>query len=166
MSALNRRIVAGCLPILLCGACASHGPVHVAPDESRPHVSWEIRTGGEDGDSNFVCGSTEAARLCELAASTESTRTLATVHLFVHAAAEPANYLGFMRGAFFEGEADRKIGEVKASVEPGSRPVSAIVVGRVTSKPGAYTFVISVDAKQSSAPTPVHISHEVPVVVK
>jgi hypothetical protein len=39
------------------------------------------------------------------------------------------------------------------------------VIGRVTSKPGARTLTISVDATQPGAPDPMRILQEVPVVV-
>jgi hypothetical protein len=151
---------------LSIGCAASHGAVHVAPDESRPHISWEIRTGGDDGDANFVCGSAQAGKPCSLQPSADKTRLLATVHLFVHAAAKPASYLGFMRASFFEGEVDRKLGEVNATVEPGSRPVGTTVIGRVTSKPGEYALTISVDATQPGVANPVRILQQVGVVVR
>jgi len=34
----------------MSGACAAHGVTHTAPDESRPHISWEIRTGRTTGE--------------------------------------------------------------------------------------------------------------------
>ena len=146
--------------------CATHGVAHVAPDESRPHISWEIRTGGVYGDADFVCGSSEPQKPCVLPASTEKDRALAVVHLFVHAAEQPTSYVGFMRAPFFEGELDQKLGEVSATVPPGSRPIGTTVVGRVTSKPGNYTVTISADAMQPNAPTPVRIAQELPLVVK
>ena len=92
--------------------------------------------------------------------------TLATVHLLVHAAAQPTSYLGFMRAPFFGGEPDRKLGEVNATVQPGDQPVGKTVVGRVTSTPGPYTLTNSVDATHPGPSVPVRISEEVPVVVK
>jgi hypothetical protein len=44
---------------------------------------------------------------------------LATVHVLVHAAAQKASYLGFIRASFIQGDLDRKIGEINATVEPG-----------------------------------------------
>jgi hypothetical protein len=151
------------LPLL---GCAGHGPAHVAPDESRPHITWEIRAGGDEGDAELICGSSQPGKPCVLQASTEKTPSLATVRLFVHAAAQPTSYLGFMRAPFFGTDAGRKLGEVNTTVKPGSRPVSTNVIGRVTSQPGTYTLTISVDATQPGAPNPVHFSEEVPVVVK
>jgi hypothetical protein len=165
MSAMHRRVIMACLPLLLCARCATHGVAHVAPDESRPHISWEIRSGSNEGDEDFMCGSAQPGP-CMLTASTEKNRTLATVHLFVHPAAQPTSYLGFMRAPFFEGELDRKLGEVNATVEPNSRPVGATVIGRPTSKPGTYALTISVDAVQPGAPNPMRISQDVTVVVK
>jgi hypothetical protein len=101
-----------------------------------------------------------------LSASADNTRSLATVRLFVHAAAQPTSYLGFMRVPFFGSDLDRKLGEVNTTVNPGSRPIGTTVIGRVASKPGNYTLSISIDAKQTSAPDPVHLSQDVSVVVK
>ena len=61
--------------------CAGHGPVHVAPDESRPHLTWEIRAGGQDGDGEPICGASQRAKPCVLRASTEKNPSLATVRL-------------------------------------------------------------------------------------
>ena len=153
--------------LVVCAACAArHGADHVAPDESRPHISWEIRAGGDIGDGDFVCASGDSAQPCVIRASTDKAPTLATVRLLVHAAAQPTSYLGFMRAPFFGGEPERKLGEVNATVQPGEEPVGKTVVGRVTSTPGTYTLTISVDATQPVASVPVHISEEVPVVVK
>jgi hypothetical protein len=157
--------------VVLCsigvgGGCATRGAAHVAVDESRPHISWEIGTGGDTGDADFVCGSAQPGRPCVLAASAPGTRTMSTIRLFVHAAAQPTSYLGFMRAPFFQGELDRKLGEVNATVEPDSRPVGSTVIGQVTSKPGTYTFIISVDATQYGDPNPVRIAEAVPVVLK
>lgn len=146
--------------------CAGHGPVHVAPDESRPHLTWEIRASGESGDAELICGSSQRAKPCELRASTEKAPSLATVRLFVHAAAQPTSYLGFMRVPCFGTDVDRKLGEVNTTVKPDSRPVGTTVFGRVTSQPGTYPLTISVDATQPGAPNPVHLFEEVPVTVR
>lgn len=151
------------LPLI---GCASHGPVHSAPDESRPHLTWEMRSGGDEGNAELSCGSSQPGKPCVLSASADNTRSLATVRLFVHAAAQPTSYLGFMRVPFFGSDLDRKLGEVNTTVNPGSRPIGTTVIGRVASKPGNYTLSISVDATQTSGPNPVHLSQDVSVVVK
>jgi hypothetical protein len=145
--------------------CAGHGPVHVAPDESRPHLTWEIRAGGRDGDAELICGSSQRAKPCVLSASTEQTPSLATVRLRVHAAAQPTSYLGLMRVSLFGTDANRRLGEVNTTLKPGSRPVGTTVFGRVTTQPGTHTLTISVDATQPGAPNPVHLSEEVLVMV-
>lgn len=150
---------------LALGCAAGHGEVHVAPDESQPHISWEIRSGGQGGDGALVCGSSQPAQTCLLAASTPKSSTLATLHLLVHPAAQETSYVGFMRVPFFDG-ADQNIGKVNATVPPGSQPVGATVIGRVTSKPGSYALAISVDATQPGMATPLRIAQEVPVTVK
>lgn len=149
------------------GACgAGHRVAHVAPNESRPHFTWEIRTGGDIGDTDLVCGSAQPAPNCVLTASTEQRRTLTTVHLYLHAAAQPTSYLGFMRVPFVEGSEQREAREVSATVSPGSQAVGATVSGNVTSKPGSYTFSISLDATRSGVPTPQRIAQQIPVTVK
>ena len=141
------RIGVAAVLLVVCAACAArHGADHVAPDESRPHISWEIRVGGDVGDGDFVCASAKSPQPCVMPASTDETPSLATVHLLVHAAAQPTSYLGFMRAPFFGGEPERKLGEVNATVQPGDEPIGKTVVGRVTSTPGTYTLTISVDA--------------------
>ena len=149
------------LPLFGCGG---HGPVHVAPDESRPHLTWEIRAGGDSGNAELICGSSQRAKPCVLRASTEKTPSLATVRLFVHAAAQPTSYLGFMRVPLFgTDDVDRKLGEVNTTVKPGSRPVGTTLFGRVRAQPGTYTLTISVEATQPGAANPVHLFEEVPV---
>lgn len=73
--------------------------------QSRPRkaLTSEIRTGGGFGDADFVCGSAQRPSNCVLTASTEQRRTLTTVHVFFHAAAQPTSYFGFMRVPFMEG---------------------------------------------------------------
>ncbi|HXW07571.1 MAG TPA: hypothetical protein VD833_20215 [Vicinamibacterales bacterium] len=155
-----------CVSIVVGAGCARPGEVHVAPDESKPHLSWEIRSGTGEGDGAFVCGSAQPGRPCVLAASTAESQTLAAVHLLAHAAAQPTSYLGFMRPTFLEGDTSRKLGELNVTVEPGSRPVGTTVLGRVTSEAGSYELIVSVDATQPGSPAPQHIPARVPVEVK
>jgi hypothetical protein len=155
-----------CLLALVGAGCAAHGVAHVTPDESRPHVSWEIRSGADIGQTDFVCGSPQPSKPCELTASTDKSGTLATLRLFVHPSVEPTSYLGFMRVPFVDGAPDRKLGEVNATVPPGGRPVGTTVTGRVTTKPGSYGLTVSVDAIQPDMAAPQRIAHEIPVIVK
>jgi len=143
--------------------CSSHGVAHVAPDESRPHFSWEIR-GGEGGDATAICGSALPAKPCTLVAGGERRGSLASVHLAVHAAAVPTSYLGFMRTPFLEGSGSLTIGEINATVQPGADPAATTVTGRITSKPGTYTLAMWVDASQAGG-TPQRLSQDVIVTV-
>ena len=145
----------------LAGSCAVDRVAHVAPDESRPHITWEIRENGED--ERFVCGSTEPSRQCALAASTEERANEATVRLFLHAAAADTSYLGLMTTPFLDGASKDR--EITITVPQDSRPVQSTVIGRVTTKPGASSFGIALDATQPGVPAPVRITHEIPVVV-
>jgi hypothetical protein len=148
---------------LLAGGCAETRVAHVAPDESRPHVSWEIREGGESGDERLVCGSTEPSRPCALVAGTGQSTNESTVRLFLHAAATDTSYLGLMTTPFVERPSKDR--EISITVPRGSQPVLSMVTGRVTMKPGAYTFVIALDATQSGAPAPLRITQQIPVAV-
>ena len=162
----NHLRLLSCVLLPVSGACAAHGVTHTAPDESRPHISWEIRTGGTNGDDDLVCASSLPSPICVLVASTEQTRALATVHLFLHAAAQPTIYTGFMRVPFMSGSSEKTGGEVSADVAPRSQPVGTTVSGLVTSKPGRYALTISLDAKQTGLATPQRIAQEIPVTVK
>lgn len=150
----------------IAGACG-HGVVHVAPDESEPHVTWEIRTGGELGDARFVCGSAEPTRRCALAASAPGRPSLATVRLFLHAARLDTRYLGVMRVAFIEGaEQLLENRQVNVSVPPGIEPIVSTITGLVTAEAGRYSFSIALDALLAGAEVPVRIQRDVPVFVE
>ena len=159
---VRSRIVLALLT-LVAGGCGETRVKHVAPDESRPHVTWEIREGGESGDERLVCGSTEPSRPCALAGGTGQAANESTVRLFLHAAATDTSYLGLMTTPFVERPAKDR--EISITVPRGSQPVLSMVSGRVTMKPGAYTFVVSLDATQSGAPAPVRITQQIPVTV-
>src|SRR5687767_5820699 len=145
----------------LAGSCAVDRVAHVAPDESRPHITWEIREGGEA--ERFVCGSTEPSRQCALVASTEEGPNEATVRLFLHAAAADTSYLGLMTTPFLDGPSKDR--EISITVPQGSRPVQSTVIGKLTTKPGTYSFGIALDARQPGVPAPLRITHQIPVVV-
>ena len=153
------------LVVLAAGCASTQGVVHNALDESRPHISWELRAGGDEGERDFVCGSAQPAKPCVLPASTGNNSSLAVAYLTVHAAAQATSYLGFMRASFFEGEGDRKLSEINVIVEPDRHPIGASVLGQVYSKGGSYTLAIAVDAFLAGA-TLINLGQEVPVVVR
>lgn len=154
------------LAIGATAACAGHRVAHIAPDESRPHITWEIRAGGGTDEGEMVCGSRQPSRDCVLAASSTGSRSLTTVHLYLHAAREPTRYLGVMQVPFIEGSNVRKDREVSVSVPPDSQPVGVTVTGRLTTKPGKYTFRISLDATQAEPGTRARIEENATVLVK
>ena len=135
----------------------------MAPDESRPHVTWEIRSRESSGGSRFVCGSTEPSRPCVLAASASRQGTGVTVQLYLHAAATQTSYLGLVKTAFVDGVREQR--EISITVPRGSRPVSSLVSGRLVDSPGTYTLSIALDATQEGADAPIRIAQQVPVVV-
>ena len=151
----------------LCTGCASaHGTAHISTDESRPHISWELRAGGNEGERDFVCGSAQPTKACILPVAAGTRAVLAVAHLSVHAAAQPTNYLGFMRASFFRGASDRKSGEINTAIGPGGRAVGAMVLAAVVPTRGNYTLSIVMDALPQGAANAVNLSQEVPVVVK
>ena len=160
------RAIALSLPVLVLMGCAEHGgAVHVAPDESKPHVSWEIRTGGQGGERELTCGSDKPSVPCELSAALPDRPSAATVHLYLHAAAEMTSYLGVLSVPFLEGQrpADR---EVSITVPPGSQPVGVTISAAVVSKPGSYRLGIRLDASQGSVGASSRIVEDIPVTVK
>lgn len=148
-------------------ACGGRGAVHVAPDESQPHISWEIRSGAETGDDEFVCGSARPSHACTLRASTPERSSLATVRLYLHAARRDANYRGQVFVPFIEG-AERLLRdrEVNVAVPSNSKPVGSVILGRVTSEPGRYTYAIELDAIHAGEATSHRIVERVPVTVR
>jgi len=147
---------------VLVAGCAAHRVEHVAPDESRPHITWEI---SRDRDSEAVCGSAEPGRPCQLIASTPERPSSVTVHLFLHAAALQTSYLGVVRTPFLENAGTLANREVSMTVPHGSRPVGVSLTGRVTSTPGEYTFAIALDASQPGESASIRISQDIAVTV-
>ena len=154
------------IPLCIATACGGHRVAHVAPDESRPHVTWEIRSGGDRGHEELVCGSSQPSRECVLVASTADRRSLVTVHLYMHAAKEPTSYLGVMQVPFMEGSEGLKDREVSATVPSGSQPVGSTLNGLVTSKAGSSSFRILLDATQANSSTSRRIEEQANVVVR
>ena len=137
---------------------------HIAPDEARPHITWEIRSGGETGDRDLVCGSTSGSRPCLLAASAPEAPEPVVVRVYLHAAAQQTSYLGVV-AAPFVAAASPGGREINVTVPTGSQPVASTLLGRVTGNPGAYSFSVRLDAVQGSRGSPARISEEVPVTV-
>lgn len=152
--------------VLIVGAgCAAHSVKHTAPDESKPHVTWDIRAGGEHGDERLVCDNTTPAASCVLPASTTANPTRATAGLYLHSGARQVTYLGMMRVSFMQGSTVLRDREVSARLEPGVRPLAVTVNGLVTTEPGQYEFSIGLDALEEGATTPQRIAQTVPVTV-
>ena len=148
--------------VAVSGACAGNRVPHVAPDESRPHITWEIRSRESTG-GRFVCGSAEPSRPCVLETTASERGTGVTIQLHLHAASTQTSYLGLMKTPFVEGVKDR---EISITVPRGSQPVSSLLSGKAIETPGSYTLSIALDATQTGVDTPVRITQEVPVVVK
>ena len=152
--------------LLSTAGCAGHQIQHNAVDESLPHITWEIRAGGAEGDARFVCRSTEPNQACVLDASTTERPNEVTAHLYLHPVKEPTSYLGFMRLEFLSTPEREGEGDISISVPPGSRPVSVTCTGAVTSKPGSYALRIVLDALQPGMTTPKHIAQEIKITIR
>lgn len=160
-----RRALAFAAMLALGGGCAQHRAVHTAPDESRPHITWELRTGPVEGDERFVCGSSNFAAGCELNASSVVSPSHARFHLFLHAAAKRTRYVGTASLPFLSESGQELTTRVEAVVEPGAIATGDTVAGPVTTRPGAYMVTIRLEATQDgSAVLP--IEENVRVVVR
>ena len=149
--------------VVASSACASHKVPHTAPDESLPHITWEIRTGGEEGEERIACQSAQPRVECTLAASSKERQELATIHLYLHAATQAVTYDGSVRLPFLDGAAD--VGRVSATVTPGSTPQGPTIAGVITSKPGTYTMTVALKVKHGGNESP-PIDREVKVIVR
>lgn len=147
------------------GSCAEHTPAHLAPDESRPHITWEIRTGGDMGDADFVCGSAKPGSPCVLQASSDERQSFATVHLFLHAAKQETSYLGEMRVPVLQDEQHRHLSEISVTVPAGTSPVGHTVNGLVTKQPGSYSMSINLEAMQAGQLAG-RITEQIPITVR
>ena len=145
---------------LLANGCGGTGVIHTAPDESQPHISWEIRTGGGDGDARAVCRSTDPAPKCALTAG-----SMVMLRLLFHPAERQTNYLGAWRAPFLQGWTEKDYRDVAGAVQPGEAPYRKSVNGVVTDTPGEYGFNVLLDAAQEGIPAGHRIVVNVPVVV-
>ena len=153
------------LPLLFSAACGGYAPVHTTPDESRPHITWEIRTGGEFGDDEFVCGSAKPAARCTLTANTNEGRKFVMLHLYLHAATAQTNYVGTWRAPFLQGWTAKDYRDVSGTVRPGDDEYDVSVSGIVTDKPGSYSFSVLLDGAQEGVATGHRIVLDIPVTV-
>jgi hypothetical protein len=151
--------------ILATPGCSTHLATTEAPGTVRPRISWEIRTGGDDGDARLACESSQRPPRCSLEASTDEHQSFTTVRLYLHAAAKQTSYLGFTQVPFVQGAATASR-EISASVPPSSSPVGASVNALVTRQPGNYTMSITIDMLQEGSAEPERITEAIPVTVR
>lgn len=140
-------------------------PVHTSPDESRPQITWEIRSGGEFGDAQLVCGAAKPTAPCRLTASATERPSFVTLHLYLHGTAVQTNYVGAWRAPFLQGWTERDYRDVSGSVQPGADPYHVSVSGIVTDKPGTYSFSVLLDGAQEGIPTGNRLVLNIPVTV-
>lgn len=153
--------------VLVLGAfsasgCTSQAPVHTAPDESQPHITWEIQQ-GTGADEAFVCGSRKPGVRCVLSARTEQQRTRAIVQVQFHAAKADTKYLGLIEAPFVGGGTNPNLSEVSMDVRAGSNPVNRTIVGAAQS--GDYALTITLDAIQGGQFVS-RLAERIPVTVK
>ena len=112
-------------------ACSRHKIVHHAPDESQPHATWELRTGGEGGNDRLVCDSSQPQPTCALPAGSaagaeRASRPLSTFHLHLHPAAQVATYEGTLSIPVFEGATEKSSRAASVTIQPGSPPRTSV----------------------------------------
>ncbi|MEO5897318.1 MAG: hypothetical protein ABIS06_16635 [Vicinamibacterales bacterium] len=153
--------------LLLSGSGCGGGPkpIHTSPEESRPHVTWEIRAGGEFGGEDFICGSLKPDALCTLPASKPSVWTFVAIYIDLHSPTGPTHYVGTWRAPFLDGWTDASYREVDDSVKTGEKPHQLTVSGIVTRQPGRYSFSVTLKAVQDGTPASTPISLNIPVTV-
>ena len=163
---MRASILGVCSALLLLGACGgAPKTVHVAPDESRPHITWEIRAGGDYNAEEFVCGSLQPTASCTLPASKPSVWTFVAIYIDLHAAAGPTNYVGTWRAPFLNRWTPADFREVSDSVKPGEKPHQITVSGIGTRQPGQYRFTVTLEGAQEGVPSTTPISIDIPVTV-
>ncbi len=146
---------------LLTNGCGGTGVVHTAPDESQPRITWEIRTGGVDGDDRAVCRSSDATPTCTLAPG-----ATVILRLLFHPAERQTNYLGAWRAPFLRGWTEKDYRDVVGTVNQGGPPFRKSVNGLVTDTPGQYSFNVLLDAAQEGIPAGHRIVVNALVVVR
>ena len=153
--------------ILSVHACAKHQIAHSRLDDAQPHFTWEIRSGGDDGDAESVCGSSQPGRSCVLNASTDQGQTRATAHLYLHSTGQPTSYLGIMRSGFFGESVTRPgLGEVNVTLPAGSPSHTMTITGVVPRERGPYVLTILLEATQGGRTGAVTLAQEVRVTVR
>lgn len=145
------------------GGCAAHEARHTAPDESQPHITWEIRTGGPEGEARQVCESAQPQPDCTLPASVANRREFVTIHFYLHSLKEVARYDGTLRIPFIGRTSTER--QVSTTVQPGTSAENLTIVGDVTPKPGKYTMSIALKTKHGTKDS-VPINQDIAVVVR
>ncbi len=139
-------------------ACGTHAVTHTAPDETRPHYSWEIRSGG--ADEHVVCSSAQPSAGCVLQGGSRI-----TLHVAFHSTQQATTYTGQMNVPFIEGIGQGGVRDLNAVVPEGGQPVNTSIDGEVIRQPGTYLFTLSVTAKQGSQ-SGISLPSQVKVVVR
>lgn len=152
------------LVVLFVQGCGGHRVVHTAPDESQPHITWEIRTGGEEGEERLACEAGQPQPQCELSASSTDRREMTTIHVYMHAASQVAIYEGSLRISFLgtSAESERLI---STTVNPGDPASSLTVFGVTTNKPGTYAMSVSLKVTHGGKDAG-QLSRDIKVIVR
>ena len=146
---------------LLANGCGGTGVIHTAPDESQPHISWEIRTAAPDGDDRAVCRSSDAAPACTLPGG-----AMVMLRVLFHPAERQTNYLGAWRAPFLQGWTEKDYRDVTGTHYNREKPrIASPSMGSSPPKPGRYGFNVLLDAAQEGIPAGHRIVVDVPVLV-
>ena len=141
------RVIGALLCMALSSGCGNHAVTHTAPDESRPHYSWEIRSGG--ADERVVCTSAQPNTECVLQAGSR-----VTLHVAFHSTKQATTYTGQMTVPFIEGIGQGGVRDLNAVVPESGAPVNTSIDGEVIRQPGTYSFTLSVTAQQGGQSGP------------
>ena len=137
-------------------ACAGHRTVHKVTDESQPHVTWELRAGGGEGNDRLVCESSQPQPTCTLLAESGSANApvLTNFHLHLHPAAQVATYQGAVFLTFLEGREKDTGRAISATVKPAGPPENISVSGLGNRNRGTYQLRLRLETTVAGKPGP------------
>lgn len=157
---LARTTVLVCL--ISVSGCAERVPEPVRNSQGTPHISWNIHGGDADSNQKELCQSDPRTE-CNLPASREGAKSLATVHVFFHPAANDTKYTGTIAVGFFD---ERHEITPNATVKRGGAPVGQSVTDIVTTKPGTYRLHMSIVATNVATGQASKIEDDITVIVR
>ena len=144
-----------------CGAkLADHDLQELVVDQ-RPEISWMISLDGPRGSELLLCRSDEPAP-CELAASTDRTGRVGTLHVLLHSTVTATRYTGSIRINFGASPVQTN---VDSTVAPRGKPGSVSINTVLPQKLGAYVTEIALAAAVEGAPA-VSLHESITLIVR